>query len=131
MCQLNTRPASLRQRRINYYNTDRCVTSPVGQTEKGNRPYFASVRWHDEEGLDVVFLEEGVSLVAAARLHLVVSVQTLQGGPGDVHLPEGGGRRALNVLIHQTLLFYDTNTQVKLLRRGSRQFVSLMTSKES
>lgn len=107
------------------------LASQANRERKPAQPYFASVRWHDEEGLDVVFLEEGVSLVAAARLHLVVSVQTLQGGPGDVHLPEGGGRRALNVLIHQTLLFYDTNTQVKLLRRGSRQFVSLMTSKES
>lgn len=34
-----------------------------------------------------MLLEEGVSLVAEARLHLVVAVQTLQGGSRDVHLP--------------------------------------------
>lgn len=48
--------------------------------------YFASVWWHDEICLYVMFLKEGMSLVAEARLHLVVSVQTLQGGPCDVHL---------------------------------------------
>lgn len=53
------------------------------------------MRGHDEVGLDAVLLEEGVPLVAEARLHLVVSVQALQGGPGDVHLA-GGGSRALN-----------------------------------
>ncbi len=35
-----------------------------------------------------MFLKEGMSLVAEARFHLVVSVQTLQGGPCDVHLAE-------------------------------------------
>lgn len=54
--------------------------------------YFASVWWHDEERLDVVFLKEGMSLVAEARLHLVVSIQTLQGGPGDVHFAESTSR---------------------------------------
>lgn len=48
--------------------------------------YLASVRGHDEERLDVMFLQEGVSLMSEARLHLVVSVQTLQGRPCDVHL---------------------------------------------
>ena len=33
-----------------------------------------------------MLLQEGVPLVAEARLHLVVPVQTLQGGPRDVHL---------------------------------------------
>lgn len=50
--------------------------------------YFASVRRHDEKRLDVVLLQEGVPLVAEARLHLVVAVQTLQGRPRDVHLAE-------------------------------------------
>lgn len=46
---------------------------------------------HDEEGLDVVLLEVGVALAAVARLHLVVPVQVLQRGPGDVDAPTGGG----------------------------------------
>lgn len=56
--------------------------------KKTKAAYFASVWWHDEERLDVVFLEEGVSLMAEARLHLVVSVQALQGSTCDVHLAE-------------------------------------------
>lgn len=43
------------------------------------------MRGHDEEGLNVMFLKEGVSLVAEAWLHLVVPVQALQGGSCDVH----------------------------------------------
>lgn len=39
-----------------------------------------------------MFLKEGMSLVAEARFHLVVSVQTLQGGPRDVHLAESTSR---------------------------------------
>ena len=39
-----------------------------------------------------MFLKEGMSLVAEARLHLVVSIQTLQGGPCDVHLAESTSR---------------------------------------
>lgn len=35
-----------------------------------------------------MLLEESVSLVAEARLHLVVAVQALQGGSRDVHLPK-------------------------------------------
>lgn len=54
--------------------------------------YFASVWWHDEIGLYVMFLKEGMSLVAKARFHLVVSIQTLQGGPCDVHLAESTSR---------------------------------------
>lgn len=54
--------------------------------------YFASVWWHDEKRLYVMLLKEGMSLVAEARLHLVVSVQTLQGGPRDVHLAESTSR---------------------------------------
>lgn len=54
--------------------------------------YFASVRRHDEKGLDVVFLEEGVSLVAKARFHLVVAIQTLQRGSRDVNLTENKKR---------------------------------------
>lgn len=48
--------------------------------------YFASVRWHDEIRLYVMLLKEGMPLVPEARFHLVVSIQTLQGGPCDVHL---------------------------------------------
>lgn len=39
-----------------------------------------------------MFLKEGMSLMAEARLHLVVSIQTLQGGPCDVHLAESTSR---------------------------------------
>ena len=46
------------------------------------------MRGNDEEGLDVVLVEEGVALVSEARLHLVVSVQALQRGAGDVDLAE-------------------------------------------
>lgn len=35
-----------------------------------------------------MLLKEGMSLVTKARLHLIVAVQTLQGGSCDVHLPE-------------------------------------------
>ena len=49
---------------------------------------LAPVRRNDEEGLNVVFLEEGMALVSEAWLYLVVSVQALQRGPGDVHLAE-------------------------------------------
>lgn len=47
-----------------------------------------------------MLLEEGVPLVAEARLHLVVSVQALQGGAGDVHLA-GGRSRAMNASHHE------------------------------
>lgn len=36
--------------------------------------HLPSVRWHDKEGFDVVFLEEGVSFVTVSRLHLVISI---------------------------------------------------------
>lgn len=49
-------------------------------------PYFSSVRRHDEICLYVMLLKEGMPLVAEARFHLIVPVQTLQGGPCDVHL---------------------------------------------
>ena len=42
------------------------------------------MRWHDEERFDLVLEKEGVPFMAVAWLHLVVSVETLQGGFGDV-----------------------------------------------
>lgn len=48
--------------------------------------YLASVRRHNEVRLYVMLLKEGVPLVAEARLHFVVPIQTLQCGPCDVHL---------------------------------------------
>lgn len=55
------------------------------------RLYLASVWGHDEVSLNGMFAEESVSLVAEARLHLVISIQTFQCCPGDVNLPVGGG----------------------------------------
>lgn len=46
------------------------------------------MRGHDEEGLNVMLLEEGMPLVAKARLYLIVAVETFQGGSRDVDLPE-------------------------------------------
>lgn len=68
-----------------------------GKTKQGRKDpaYFASVRRHDEERLDVVLLQEAVPLVPEAWLHLVVSVQTLQGGPRDVHLAESETGKSL------------------------------------
>lgn len=54
--------------------------------------YFASVWWHDEKSLYVMFLKEGMPLVAEAWFHLVVSIQTLQRCPCDVHLTESTSR---------------------------------------
>ena len=48
--------------------------------------YLAAVRGHDEEGLYGVLAEVGMSLVTKPRLHLVIPIQTLQCGLGDVHL---------------------------------------------
>lgn len=55
----------------------------------------------DEEGFDAVLLEVGVALAPAARLHLVVAVQVVECGLGDVDAPAGGagsgrGGRNLN-----------------------------------
>lgn len=55
--------------------------------------YLASVRGHYEKGLDMMLLKKGMSLVAEARFHLVVSIQTLQGGSCDVHLTENTGTK--------------------------------------
>lgn len=92
-------PPSLQQW-INYCNTDRSVTYRVSHWREKERKckretilaYLASVWWHDEICLYVMFLEEGVPLVAEARFHLVVSIQTLQGGPCDVHLAASTSR---------------------------------------
>lgn len=53
----------------------------------------------DEEGLNAMFLEVGVALAPAARLHLVVPVQVVECGLGDMDASgEGrewqGGKRA-------------------------------------
>lgn len=55
--------------------------------------YLAPVRGHYEKGLDMMLLKKSMSLVAKARFHLVVSIQTLQGGSCDVHLTEKMGRK--------------------------------------
>ncbi len=60
--------------------------------------HLPAVRWHYEEGLDVVFEQERVSLAAVSRLHLVISVQTLQRGTRDVHLPAEQPETALKPL---------------------------------
>ena len=54
--------------------------------------HLAPVRGHDEEGLDVVCLQEAVPLLPMAWLHLVVAVQARQCRLGDVHLPAGRGQ---------------------------------------
>lgn len=51
------------------------------------RTHLPAVRWHYEEGLDVVFEQERVSLASVPRLHLIISIQTLQCCACDVHLP--------------------------------------------
>ena len=43
----------------------------------------------DQEGLDAVLLQVRIPLSSEARLHLVVSVQILQRGLGDVDPPAG------------------------------------------
>lgn len=50
-----------------------------------------------KEGLDVVLFEVSVSLSSVARLHLVVSVQVLQSGFGDVDAPASRARPSLSV----------------------------------
>lgn len=57
------------------------------------RPYFTSVWWHDEICLYAMLLKKGMPLMAEAWLHLIVPIQTFQGGPCDVHL-SGSTRRA-------------------------------------
>ena len=42
------------------------------------------MRWHYKERFNLMLEKEGVPFMAVARLHLVVSVETLQGGFGDV-----------------------------------------------
>lgn len=44
----------------------------------------------DEEGLDAVLLEVGVALAPTARLHLVVAIQVVECGLGDVDASAGG-----------------------------------------
>lgn len=44
----------------------------------------------NEEGLDTVLLEVGVALAPTAWLHLVVAVQIVEGGLGDVDASTGG-----------------------------------------
>lgn len=60
--------------------------------ERGDTSYFTSVRRHNEERLNVVLLQEGVPLVAKTWFHLIVSIQTLQGGSCDVDLTESKKR---------------------------------------
>lgn len=86
--------------------------------ERNPSAYFASVWWHNEERLYVMLLEEGVSLVSEAWLHLVVAVQTLQGGPCDVHLTESRGQKAVSdksqaptsQIIINLIIFYRPNS---------------------
>lgn len=40
-----------------------------------------------------MFLEEGVPFVTVSRLHLIISVEALQGGSGDVDFPVEHRRR--------------------------------------
>lgn len=51
------------------------------------------MRGHYEKGFNMMLLKKGMSLVAKARFHLIVSIQTLQGGSCDVHLTENTGRK--------------------------------------
>lgn len=44
----------------------------------------------DEEGLDAVLLEVGIALATTAWLHLIVSIQVVERGLGDVDAPMGG-----------------------------------------
>lgn len=44
----------------------------------------------DEEGLDAVLLEVGIALAPTARLHLVVAIQVVECGLGDVDASAGG-----------------------------------------
>lgn len=54
--------------------------------------YLASVRGHNEKGLDGVFAEEGMSLVPIAWLHHIITIQTFQSGFGDMNLTVGRHR---------------------------------------
>lgn len=45
------------------------------------------MRWDYKEGLNVVFLQEGVPLLPISWLHLIVTIQALQRGASDVHFP--------------------------------------------
>ena len=56
----------------------------------GPDPFLAGSQ--DEEGLNVLLLEVGVALPAAARLHLIVPVQVLQRGPSDVDAAARAGQ---------------------------------------
>lgn len=45
----------------------------------------------DEEGLDAVLLEVGIALATTAWLHLIVPIQVVERGLGDVDAPTGRG----------------------------------------
>lgn len=67
--------------------------------------YLASVWGYNEESLNGVFAEESVSLVAEARLHLVISIQTFQRCLGDMNLPVGvrGKQSHCHLSVHTVL----------------------------
>lgn len=80
-------------------------------------PHLPSVGWHYEEGFDVVFLEEGVPFLTVPRLHLVISVQALQRGSGDVDLPVGRKGETERRLAGEV-----TKPFIKSLPQGHRSF---------
>ena len=50
----------------------------------------------DEEGLDAVLLEVGIALATTAWLHLIVPIQVVECGLGDVDAPRGGGAESVS-----------------------------------
>lgn len=68
-------------------------SSPKNEAPQPPDPLLGAAQ--DEEGLDAVLLEVGVALAPTARLHLVVSIQVVECGLGDVDAStgeEGSGR---------------------------------------
>lgn len=86
--------------------------------------YFASVWWHNEKSLNVKFLKEGMSLVAKAWFHLVVSIQTLQGRPCDVNLAESTSRAEDD---KQLIISQASRSQIIILNFLSLIFFSVTT----
>ena len=58
------------------------------------------MRWHYEERFDLMLEKEGVPFMAIARLHLIVSIETLQGGFGDVDFAVEHGHRDAESQLH-------------------------------
>lgn len=84
---------------IEKQDTDRCLLRiEIIFYGMNKHTHLPAVRWHYEEGLDVVFEQELVSLAAVPRLHLIISIQTLQCRACDVYLPANQSHERTTVL---------------------------------